>query len=69
LVDPRDDDAAVVGGAMVIMPRMEIAAQHMTVKLHARNSTWWYNYVDNPPLNNPKFHKLFRLRFRLPYEQ
>jgi hypothetical protein len=26
-------------------------------------------YVDNPPLNNPKFHKLFRLSFRLPDEQ
>ena len=39
------------------------------VEMHSRNSTWWINYVDSPQLDNPRFLKTFRLRFRLPYPQ
>ena len=32
--------------------------------------TFWYSvYVSAPDLENPQFHQLFRLRFRLPYAQ
>jgi hypothetical protein len=32
--------------------------------------TFWYSvYVAAPDLENPQFHQLFRLRFRLPYAQ
>ena len=32
--------------------------------------TFWYNkYVSHPDIEDPQFHKLFRLRFRLPYAQ
>ena len=32
--------------------------------------SWWYTlYISCPMLDNPNFHKKFRRRFRLPYEQ
>ncbi len=32
--------------------------------------TFWYShYVLHPDLGDPHYHKIFRLRFRLPYEQ
>ena len=39
------------------------------VEMHPRNSTWWTNYVESPQLEDPRFLKTFRLRFRLPYPQ
>jgi hypothetical protein len=40
-----------------------------SVAMNARNSIWWLNYIENPQLDSPRFLKLFRRRFRLPYEQ
>jgi hypothetical protein len=39
------------------------------VDLTARNSIWWLNYVACVDMNDPKFLKIFRNRFRLPYQQ
>jgi hypothetical protein len=33
------------------------------------DSTWWKIYIEHPMLNIPKFHRLFRRRFRMPYDQ
>jgi hypothetical protein len=37
--------------------------------LPATASHWYKLYVSNPALNDKKFHKKFRLRFRMPYQQ
>ena len=34
-----------------------------------RQTFWYSQYVLHPDLGDPHFHKIFRLRFRLPYEQ
>lgn len=33
------------------------------------DSNWWKMYIEHPMLNIPKFHRCFRRRFRMPYDQ
>jgi hypothetical protein len=40
-----------------------------TEVLPATASTWYRIYVEHPALDNKAFHKKFRRRFRMPYEQ
>jgi hypothetical protein len=37
--------------------------------IHPRQTFWYCVYVSHPDIENPQFHKTFRLRFRLPYAQ
>ena len=37
-------------------------------KYCAEHTPWYREYVADPPLNEPKFHKKFRRRFRMSYE-
>ncbi len=39
------------------------------VELTAKNSISWLNYVESPDIDNPRFLKIFRTCFRLPYPQ
>lgn len=43
--------------------------QGQIVDLTARNSIWWLNYVECVDMEDAKFLKIFRNRFRLPYQQ
>jgi hypothetical protein len=44
-------------------------SQGQIVDLTARNSIWWLNYVACVDMEDAKFLKIFRNRFRLPYQQ
>jgi hypothetical protein len=33
-----------------------------------RMSNWYRHYIDRPQIENPKFQRVFRRRFRLPYD-
>jgi hypothetical protein len=39
------------------------------VELTAKNSIWWLNNVESPNIDDTRFLKIFRTRFRLPYPQ
>ena len=39
------------------------------VELTAKNSIWWLNYFESPDIDDPRFLKIFRTRFCLPYPQ
>ena len=38
-------------------------------RISPKQTVWYSAYILNPDLEDPKFHKIFRRRFRLPYAQ
>ena len=50
------------------MPKKRDADGNM-IPINPQDTIWWRVYVASPPLNNRRFIKKFRRRFRMPYEQ
>ena len=39
------------------------------IPISPQDTMWWRAYIASPPLDNRRFHKKFRRRFRMPYQQ